>query len=157
MAPHPEPQTWNLRTRTKTLPEPKGGKPDWAWSEVSEHQDGRRDPLAPVTAWSGQLKVSRVRVVPAWGAEGWACGPWLEGLDCSAFASRRVYEPRTCWKLDASCSFAPVKYAQMQVVGSQGIRDLLRTRMLGPWLPKSARQESCKVSARLSAPPPRSM
>ncbi|CAE7428648.1 HCN2 [Symbiodinium sp. CCMP2456] len=30
-----------------------GGKPDWAWSEVSEHQDGRRDPL------DGQLMLSK--------------------------------------------------------------------------------------------------
>eukprot|EP00439_Symbiodinium_sp_Y106_P070455 s31_g12.t1 len=30
-----------------------GGQPDWAWSEVSEHQDGRRDPL------DGQLMLSK--------------------------------------------------------------------------------------------------
>ena len=72
--------------KTNIRPQLKGGQPDWAWSEVSEHQDGRRDPLAPFTAWSEQLKVSCVRVVrvQAWGLEGWVAG----GLDCSAFGGR---------------------------------------------------------------------
>lgn len=108
-----------------------GGKPDWAWSEVSEHQDGRRDPL------DGQLMLSKfpgrsrfaaagvlnskggtARALYVTGGQGAFCP---EDFWASEDGGRTWYCMcrRVPWggRLEPGLSVVPTKYEQVVVLG----------------------------------------